>query len=79
MRSIRGQKIVKGLREATDETELARILQSEGLMALSIAGSRHGQKKLAPAAAAAARGELGRSDLILLLSNLECCSRRHRS
>ena len=66
----RGQKIVKGLREATDETELARILQSEGLMALSIAEAGTARKSWLPLAAAA-RGELGRSDLILLLSNLE--------
>ena len=66
----RGQKIVKGLREATDEIELARILQSEGLMALSIAEAGTARKSWLPLATAA-RGELGRSDLILLLSNLE--------
>ena len=33
----RGHKILKGVRDASDASELARVLQAEGLMTISIA------------------------------------------
>ena len=66
----RGQKIVSGVREATHAIELARLLQSEGLTALSIAEAGAAGNSWLPWRAVA-RGELNRPDLILLLSNLE--------
>ena len=66
----RVHKIVKGVREATDASELARALQSEGLMALSIAETSAVKKSWLPQATATS-GALSRADLILLLSNLE--------
>jgi type II secretory pathway component PulF len=66
----RGQKIVRGVREATHAVELARILQSEGLTALSIAEADATRKSWLPRRTATG-GELSRADLILLLSNLE--------
>jgi type II secretory pathway component PulF len=66
----RGQKIVRGTREAKHAIELARLLQSEGLMALSIAEAGTVRKSWLPQRAAAG-DELSRSDLILFLSNLE--------
>ncbi len=51
--------------------QLARVLQSEGLMALSIAETGTAKKSRLPSRAATAQQHLGRPDLILLLSNLE--------
>lgn len=66
----RGHKIVKGTREAADANGLARALQSEGLVALSIAETSAVKKSWLPQANATG-GTLSRADLILLLSNLE--------
>jgi general secretion pathway protein F len=67
----RGHKIIKGVRDATDASELARALQAEGLMALSIAETSVVKKSWLLPQGTAARGALSRADLILLLSNLE--------
>jgi len=66
----RGQKIVRGVREAAHAFELARLLQAEGLTALSIAEAGATGKSWLPQLAIGG-GELSRSDVILLLSNLE--------
>jgi len=66
----RGQKVVRGVREAAHAFELARLLQAEGLTALSIAEAGAAKKSWLPQLAIGA-GELSRSDVILLLSNLE--------
>ncbi len=66
----RGQKVVRGVREASHAFELARLLQAEGLTALSIAEAGAAKKSWLPQLAVEG-GELSRSDVILLLSNLE--------
>ena len=67
----RGHKIVKGVRDASDASELARMLQSEGLMALSIAEASTVKKSRLLPQATAAGGTLSRADLMLFLPNLE--------
>ncbi len=63
-------KVVKGVREAADTSQLARLLQAEGLTALSIAEADAAQKSWLPSPAAT-HAALSRPDLILFLSNLE--------
>jgi general secretion pathway protein F len=66
----RSEKIVKGVRVASDASELARLLQAEGLMALAITETRVGKMTwLMPGTAT--RSALPRRDLILFISNLE--------
>jgi general secretion pathway protein F len=66
----RSQKIVTGVREASDTGELARALQAEGLMALAITESKGARSSWLPQGDATVAA-LSRADLILLLSNLE--------
>jgi general secretion pathway protein F len=65
----RGQKMVKGVREATDASALARALQAEGLIALAITEAGAARSWLPQSGVT--RAVLSRADLILLLSNLE--------
>jgi general secretion pathway protein F len=65
----RGQKMVKGVREATDASALARALQAEGLMALAITEAAAAKSWLPQSGVT--RAALSRADLLLLLSNLE--------
>ena len=65
-----GRKIVKGVREATDTGQLARLLQAEGLTALSIAEADAAHKSWLPSSTTT-HAALSRPDLILFLSNLE--------
>jgi general secretion pathway protein F len=65
----RGQKTVKGVREATDASALARALQAEGLIALAITEAAAAKSWLPQSGVT--RAALSRADLILLLSNLE--------
>ena len=67
----RGDKIVKGVREATDASELVRAFQSEGLMVLSIAEASAVKRSRLLPQATATHGALSRADLMLLLANLE--------
>jgi general secretion pathway protein F len=65
----RSNKIVKGVRQASDANALARALEAEGLIPLSIAERKDWERrwlKGEPALPA-----LSRSDLNLLISNLE--------
>lgn len=64
-----GGKVVKGVREASDASALARLLEAEGLVPLSIA-ERTGSK-LTWFEEKGSSGALSRPELTLLISNLE--------